>query len=166
MSSSTSLPRLPRVEEPFNSGDVTDGSFSSYFGTLPRATRKLFQSEYYLNKWDSNTKLDRVVLPDNWRDEDTFDPGVFGLLDNPGVLRTDFDDYPESVYGQPLDEEDGMEETFDDEDVHMRPSKNSLELPLQSRPSHKVQYSLNYDFYFIIVLFSPRADLLRTFWIK
>ena len=175
MSSSTSLPRLPRVEEPLNTGDVTDGSISSYFGTLPRATRKLFQSEYYLNKWDSNTKLDRVVLPDNWRDDDTFDPGVFGLLDNPGVLRIEFDDYPESVYSQPMDEEDGIEEMYDEEDVYMymkkmydednvrmRSSKVSLELPLQSRHSYKVHYKFRNNFYdnFIVQPQSRSAENL------
>merc|ERR1719206_800369 len=28
-----------------------------------------------------------------------FDPGQFGILDDPGVLSLDFDDYPDSVFG-------------------------------------------------------------------
>merc|ERR1719394_97565 len=64
----------------------------------------------------------------------------------------EFDDYPESVYCQPMDEEDSIEEMYDEEDVYMymkkmydednvrmRSSKVSLELPLQSRHSYKPQ---------------------------
>jgi len=84
---------------------VTDGGFSSYFGTLPKATKRLFKSELSLYKSDSNLRLDKIKfsLAENWRDEEIFDPGQFGLLDDPGVLRLDFDDYPDSVYDHVVD---------------------------------------------------------------
>lgn len=110
---SVSLPRLNKSDDtsPLLYDDATDGSFSSYFGTLPRATRKLFKSELYLSKSESQLNKDKLkfLLPDNWRDDDIFDPGQFGLLDNPGVLRMDFDDYPDAVTGV-REEEEVMEE--------------------------------------------------------
>ena len=107
---SVSLPRLHKDDDTsaLLYDDATDGSFSSYFGTLPRATRKLFKSELYLNKSESQLNKEKLkfVLPDNWRDEESFDPGLFGLLDNPGVLRMDFDDYPDEVQGNNAEEKD------------------------------------------------------------
>ena len=107
---SSSLPRLHKDDDtsPLLYDDATDGSFSSYFGTLPRATRKLFKSELYLSKSESqlNKERPKFVLPDNWRDDDMFDPGQFGLLDIPGVLRMDFDDYPDEVTGNKEEEGD------------------------------------------------------------
>ena len=60
---SLSMPRLSKDDSTVTEslGDVTDGSFSSYFGTLPRATRKLFRSELYLNK--SETNLGSIAPP-------------------------------------------------------------------------------------------------------
>ena len=111
---SVSLPRLHKSDDtsPLLYDDTTDGSFSSYFGTLPRATRKLFKSELYLSKSESQLNKDKLkfLLPDNWRDDNVFDPGQFGLLDNPGVLRMDFDDYPDAVTGDREEEEEVMEE--------------------------------------------------------
>ena len=59
----------------------------------------------YLHKSDSNLKLDKIkfTFPENWRDEEMFDPRQFGLLDDPGVLRLDFDDYSDSVFGDVVD---------------------------------------------------------------
>ena len=112
---SSSLPRLHKDGDtsPLLYDDVTDGTFSSYFGTLPRATRKLFKPELYLSKSESQLNKDRqkFVLPDNWRDDDVFDPGQFGLLDNPGVLRMDFDDYPDVVMGNKEEEGDSSVST-------------------------------------------------------
>ena len=68
---------------------VTDGSLHSYL-SLPR---RLFRSELNLYKSSS-----QATLAPDWREEDKLDPGLFGLLDDPGVLRLDFDDYPDSVY--------------------------------------------------------------------
>ena len=93
---SLSMPRLTKEIIIDSDADATDGSISSYFGTLPKATRRLFRSDLYLNK--SETNLRQHKLPDNWLQEDVFDPGLFGLLENPGVLRMDFDDYPDSVF--------------------------------------------------------------------
>lgn len=112
---SSSLPRLHKDGDtsPLLYDDATDGSFSSYFGTLPRATRKLFKPELYLSKSESQLNKDRLkfVLPDNWRDDDVFDPGQFGLIDNPGVLRMDFDDYPDAVTGNKEEEGDSSVST-------------------------------------------------------
>ena len=33
-----------------------------------------------------------------------FDPGMFGLLENPGVLRMEFDDYPDTCYNRDTEE--------------------------------------------------------------
>ena len=52
---SASMPRLPKAE-PQEYEDAPDGSFSSYLGTLPRATRKLFRSELNLYKSDNQLK--------------------------------------------------------------------------------------------------------------
>ena len=46
------------------------------------------------------------MLPDNWLRDDVFDPGLFGLLENPGVLRLEFDDYPDSVLNHEHDHYD------------------------------------------------------------
>ena len=77
---------------------VPDGSFSSYF-SLPR---RLFRSEANLHKSESQAALrserNKVQLASDWQDEDKLEPGVFGLLEDPGVLRLDFSDYPESVF--------------------------------------------------------------------
>ena len=112
---SSSLPRLYKGGDtsPLLYDDATDGSLSSYFGTLPRATRKLFKPELYLSKSESQLNKDRLkfVLPDNWRDDDVFDPGQFGLIDNPGVLRMDFDDYPDAVTGNKEEEGDSSVST-------------------------------------------------------
>ena len=119
---SSSLPRLHKDDDtsPLLDDDATDGSFfgpfleGSYFGTLPRATRKLFKSELYLSKSESQLHKERTkfVLPDNWRDDDIFDPGQFGLLDIPGVLRMDFDDYPDEVIGIKVQEGDSSVSTI------------------------------------------------------
>ena len=79
---------------------VTDGGLSSYFGTLPKATKRLFKSDLNLYKSDSNLRLDKlkVALPEDWFEDDKFDPGLFGLLEDPGVLRLEFDDYPDTVW--------------------------------------------------------------------
>ena len=55
---SASMPRLPKAE-PQEYDDAPDGSFSSYLGTLPRATRKLFRSELNLYKSDNQLKQER-----------------------------------------------------------------------------------------------------------
>ena len=77
---------------------VPDGSFSSYF-SLPR---RLFRSEANLHKTESQAALrserNKVQLASDWQDEDKLEPGLFGLLEDPGVLRLDFSDYPESVF--------------------------------------------------------------------
>ena len=119
---SSSLPRLHKDDDtsPLLDDDATDGSFfgpfleGSYFGTLPRATRKLFKAELYLSKSESQLHKERTkfVLPDNWRDDDIFDPGQFGLLDIPGVLRMDFDDYPDEVKGIKVEEGDSSVSTI------------------------------------------------------
>ena len=48
------------------------------------------------------------MLPDNWLRDDVFDPGLFGLLENPGVLRLEFDDYPDSVLNHEHDHYDDL----------------------------------------------------------
>lgn len=87
---------------------VTDGSFSSYF-SLPR---RLFRSEANLHKSDTQGTLraerNKVLLPPDWQDEEKLDPGLFGLLEDPGVLRLDFSDYPDSVF-----EAEEAEDVFD-----------------------------------------------------
>ena len=109
---------------------VTDGSLSSYFGTLPRATKRLFKSELSLYKSDSNLKLDKYkfLLPDDWIDEDKFDPGQFGLVEDPGVLRFEFDDYPDSVYESMSDVTDGMEDNHSRDLDWIRKSYEGLDL--------------------------------------
>ena len=62
----------------------------------------------------------------NWREDECFDPGMFGLLDNPGVLRMDFDDYPETIYTlevSEIDDPDGEDDT--DVDMLIDPERNT-----------------------------------------
>jgi len=111
---------------------VTDGSISSYFGTLPRATRRLFQSELSLYKSESNLKLDKYkfILPDDWMDEEKFDPGQYGLVEDPGVLRFEFDDYPDSVYESMTDVIDGVQDTYGRDLDWLRKSCEDLDLDM------------------------------------
>ena len=97
---SGTLPRRwkPPVTESVEGLSVTDGSFSSYF-SLPR---RLFRSEVNLHKADSQATLrserSKVQLQPDWQEEDKLEPGLFGLLEDPGVLRLEFSDYPDSVF--------------------------------------------------------------------
>ena len=99
-SKSGTLPRRwkPPVSESVEGLSVTDGSFSSYF-SLPR---RLFRSEVNLHKADSQATLrserSKVQLQSDWQEEDKLEPGLFGLLEDPGVLRLEFSDYPDSVF--------------------------------------------------------------------
>ena len=108
--SSSTISTLSRAASDDMLNDVTDSSFTSFtFGTLPRVTRKLFRSEIQLNRSTGNlNKIDKdkatFNLPHNWQDDDMFDPGMFGLLENPGVLRMEFDDYPDTCYNRDTEE--------------------------------------------------------------
>ena len=111
---------------------VTDGGLSSYFGTLPKATKRLFKSELNLYKSDSNLRLDKYkfVLPDDFKDEDKFDPGLLGLVEDPGVMRFEFDDYPDSVYESGPDDMDGIQDHLRREHEWIRKSYEELDLDL------------------------------------
>ena len=132
---------------------VTDGGFSSYFGTLPKATKRLFKSELSLYKSDSNLRLDKIKfsLPENWRDEEMFDPGQFGLLDDPGVLRLDFDDYPDSVFSDVVDsipehhrrEQEWIRKSYEELDLDL--NGRDCSYPLQDDP-YKVSYNRDNSF--------------------
>ena len=97
------------------SESVTDGYFNSYF-SLPR---RLFKSE--LNLYNSprqvTLRCDKglPVLASGFTQEENLDPGYFGLIDDPGVLRIDFDDYPDSVY---------VTENFDRPDFEVTSNKD------------------------------------------
>ena len=160
---SSSLPRLHIRDEdtsPLLDDDATDGSFSSYFGTLPRATRKLFKSELYLYKSESqlNKEKARLLLPDNWRDDEVFDPGQFGLLDNPGVIRMDFDDYPDSVWG---DMEEFDDTTAGDNDNGEQNNETSSESSQSLRVSTQFR-----KLYFILLPFISRHRIITSFTLK
>ena len=38
------------------------------------------------------------VLPPDWREEEEFQPGLWGALEQPGVLSLPFTDYPDTVF--------------------------------------------------------------------
>ena len=46
-----------------------------------------------------------------FKDEDKLEPGLFGLIEDPGVLRLNFDDYPDSVYDIAENAEDHSDTT-------------------------------------------------------
>jgi len=76
----------------------SSSSPSSYLATLPRVTRKLFRSEANLPRAVSTPKLNDRQPPRPDINEDNFDPATIGLESNPGIVRFEFRDYPESVF--------------------------------------------------------------------
>jgi len=76
----------------------SSSSPSSYLATLPRVTRRLFRSEANLPRAVSTPKLNDRHPPRPDINEDNFDPATIGLESNPGIVRFEFRDYPESVF--------------------------------------------------------------------
>ena len=109
--------KLTRGRKPpaSKSESVTDGYFNSYF-SLPR---RLFKSELnlYNSSRQATLRCDEglPVLASGFSKEENLDPGFFGLIDDPGVLRLHFDDYPDSVY---------VTENFDRPDFEVTSNKD------------------------------------------
>jgi len=81
--------------------------YSVSSSTLPRSSKKPSTKEH-----GSSAALDKFLflLPDQ-NSEDEFEPEKFGLFSDPGVIRFEFDDYPDTVLEIPkemLEEEEGI----------------------------------------------------------
>merc|ERR1712192_89347 len=89
---------LSSPQSPQQSPLSSSSSPSSYLATLPRVTRRLFRSEANLPRAVSTPKLNDRHPPRPDINEDNFDPATIGLESNPGIVRFEFRDYPDSVF--------------------------------------------------------------------
>merc|ERR1712192_55966 len=89
---------LSSPQSPQQSPLSSSSSPSSYLATLPRVTRRLFRSEANLPRAVSTPKLNDRQPPRPDINEDNFDPATIGLESNPGIVRFEFRDYPDSVF--------------------------------------------------------------------
>ena len=157
--------RKQRMEDSIDGHSLLDGSLHSYF-SLPR---RLFRSDVNLYKSGSQANLradkNKVLLPHDWQDEDKLEPGLFGLLEDPGVLRLDFTDYPDSVYvtdtGDHMDcpdlditgNKDWIRKSYDELDVDT--NRTDIEIVYNrtmSQSTGDIAETVNNDDYFEYVL--------------
>merc|ERR1712192_302430 len=89
---------LSSPQSPQQSPLSSSSSPSSYLATMPRVTRRLFRSEANLPRAVSTPKLNDRQPPRPDINEDNFDPATIGLESNPGIVRFEFRDYPDSVF--------------------------------------------------------------------